>query len=88
MAEILNESQKIVRLISQEGKSFDVPLRVAELSELVKGMVDDDAETPEIPLPNVKSSILAKVIEFCQYYQTDPMREINKVFLPIFSFLL
>jgi S-phase kinase-associated protein 1 len=82
MVDMLNESQKIVRLISQEGKSFDVLLPVAELSELVKGMVDDDTETPEIPLPNVKSSILAKVIEFCQYYKTDPMREINKVSYP------
>jgi S-phase kinase-associated protein 1 len=39
----------------------------------------DDEEAQEIPLPNVKSSILAKVIEFCQHYKEESMTEIEKV---------
>jgi hypothetical protein len=38
---------------------------------------DDDVQ--EIPLPNVKTSILAKVIEFLEHYKTEPMNEIEKV---------
>ncbi len=75
---------KIVHLVSQEGERFDVPVNVAKLSELVKTMIDedqDDDEAQEIPLPNVKSSILAKVIEFANHYVTAPMAEIEKVIL-------
>jgi hypothetical protein len=73
---------RTVHLISQEGESFDVQLGVAKMSELVKTMVDEDQdenEAQEIPLPNVKSSILAKVIEFCQHHKVEPMEEIEKV---------
>jgi len=72
---------RTVHLISQEGESFDVQLGVAKMSELVKTMVDEDQdenEAQEIPLPNVKSAILAKVIEFCQHYKVNPMEEIEK----------
>ena len=71
-----------MHLVSQEGESFDVPLNVGKMSELVKTMIDeeqDEDEAQEIPLPNVKSAILAKVIEFAQHYQTEPMNEIEKV---------
>jgi len=70
-----------VSLVSQEGDSFDVPVQVAKMSELVKTMIDDeqdDDDAQEIPLPNVKSSVLAKVIAFCQHHVNNPMAEIEK----------
>lgn len=76
------EDSRTVHLVSQEGESFDVPLSVAKMSELVKTMIDeeqDEEEAQEIPLPNVKSAILAKVIEFAQHYRQEPMNEIEKV---------
>eukprot|EP01006_Ploeotia_vitrea_P018525 TRINITY_DN50041_c0_g1_i1.p1 TRINITY_DN50041_c0_g1~~TRINITY_DN50041_c0_g1_i1.p1 ORF type:complete len:171 (-),score=9.34 TRINITY_DN50041_c0_g1_i1:96-608(-) len=76
-----NVDGRMVHLVSQEGESFDVPLPVAKLSELVKTMIDEDQdeeEAQEIPLPNVKSTILAKVIEFCRQYSVEPMTEIEK----------
>lgn len=72
---------KTVHLHSQDGESYDVPLSVAVMSELVKTMIDegqDDEEAQEIPLPNVKSAILAKVIEFMQHFKVEPMTEIEK----------
>lgn len=56
-------------------------MAVAKTSELVKSMMEEDAgddETPEIPLMNVKSTILKKVIEFCEHHKQNPMQEIEK----------
>ncbi len=74
--------QATVHLISQEGEAFDVPREVAKMSELVKNMLEeeqDDEEAQEIPLANVKSTTLAKIIEFCHHHYQDPMNEIEKV---------
>jgi S-phase kinase-associated protein 1 len=82
MSESKADDVRTIHLVSQEGESFDVPLSVGKMSELVKTMIDDDQEedeAQEIPLPNVKSAILAKVIEFAQHYRTEPMNEIEKV---------
>lgn len=82
MAESKADDGRTIHLVSQEGESFDVPLSVGKMSELVKTMIDDDQgddEAQEIPLPNVKSAILAKVIEFAQHYKIEPMNEIEKV---------
>jgi S-phase kinase-associated protein 1 len=84
---------RTVRLISQECDQFEVSLDVAKMSELVRTMFngfpssslwsfhDDqiDDEVPEIPLPDVKTHILAKVIEYAEHYQVEPMTEIAKV---------
>mmetsp|Transcript_78237 Transcript_78237/g.217261 ORF Transcript_78237/g.217261 Transcript_78237/m.217261 type:complete len:167 (+) Transcript_78237:52-552(+) len=77
----MSDDNRTIHLVSQEGESFDVPLAVGKMSELVKTMIDeeqDEDEAQEIPLPNVKSSILAKVIEFCNHYKDEAMNEIEK----------
>ena len=70
-------------LVSQETENFEVPMNVAMMSQLVQQIIDvdrNDDDKQEIPLPNVKSSILAKVIEFATYYKnTEAMTEIEKV---------
>ena len=78
-----------VNLVSSEGDKFEVETKTAAMSELVKTMLvdgddedeeDEDEETEqEIPLPNVKSAVLAKVVEFCNYHVSNgPMKEIEK----------
>ena len=84
------DDTRTVHLVSGEGESFDVPLSVAKMSELVKTMISedqDDEEVQEIPLPNVKSSILAKVIVFAQQYKIEAMTEIEKVRCETFNIL-
>ncbi|KAG7390985.1 suppressor of kinetochore protein mutant [Phytophthora pseudosyringae] len=76
------EDSRKVNLVSMDGDSFEVSRSVAAMSELVKTLISDDAdddEVQEIPLPNVKSPVLSKVIEFCSHHHNSPMREIEKV---------
>ncbi|CAB9514571.1 phase kinase-associated protein 1 [Seminavis robusta] len=77
----MDVEEATVKLISAEGDASPVPLAVAKMSELVKSMMDEDAEEEdikEIPLPNVKSQVLHKVIEFCEHHLQEPMNEIEK----------
>lgn len=36
-------------------------------------------DVKEIPLPNMRSNVVAKVVEFCQHNKMDPMAKIPKV---------
>lgn len=75
------ESKSKTKLVSQEGEAFIISTDVAKTSELVKTMIDEDAEdgeTQEIPLPNVTSLVLCKVIEFLNHHEKEPMVEIEK----------
>ena len=67
--------------VSKEGDVYEVPVGVAKMSNLVATTIDDDAEDDdevrEIPLPNVKDAVLAKVIEFCTHYKEEPMNTIQ-----------
>ena len=49
------------------------------MSTFIKNMVDDTGDIDdEIPLPNVNSAILSKVIEYCQYHKDNPPEGLEK----------
>jgi len=66
-------------LVSSQGDSFEVDGKVAMMSELVKTMIggiEDEggssngsagSRSQEIPLPNVKTEVLVKVIDYCKH---------------------
>ncbi len=68
-------------LVSQECDKFIIPKSVAMMSDIVKGIINstnDEDDDQEIPFPNVKSKVLAKVIEFMKYHTNNPMKEIER----------
>lgn len=67
-----------LKLVSQEGEKFQIVMKVALMSELVKTMAEGDTEEKEIPLPNVKAEVLKKVVEYMKYHSDNPPREIEK----------
>jgi len=66
-------SPRILNLISFDNDRFEVPLETASASGLIKTMFDDDDamfddQDNDIPLPNVSSTILAKVCVYMTHY--------------------
>ncbi|XP_073286269.1 SKP1-like protein 1B [Primulina huaijiensis] len=59
-------SKKMIKLKSSEGDMFEVEELVAMESQTIRHMIEDDCADSVIPLPNVASNILAKVIEYCK----------------------
>ncbi|XP_022895983.1 SKP1-like protein 1A isoform X1 [Olea europaea var. sylvestris] len=59
-------TQKMIVLKSSDGETFEVEETVALESQTIKHMIEDGCADTSIPLPNVTSKILAKVIEYCK----------------------
>lgn len=56
-----------VTLISSDSKPFTVPREVAEESEAIRNILADTSDESSVPLMNVRSEILEKVIKYCQF---------------------
>ncbi|KAM7257763.1 hypothetical protein ACFE04_013504 [Oxalis oulophora] len=61
----MSSTNKIV-LKSSDGETFEVDESVALESQTIKLLIEDDCAGTEIPIPNVSSKILSKVIEYCK----------------------
>ncbi|KAL5215085.1 hypothetical protein ABZP36_004237 [Zizania latifolia] len=60
-----SDGGKMIVLISNDGRRFELPEAAAKLSQIVSYMIEDGCASPAIPLPNVDGDTLAKVVEYC-----------------------
>uniref|UniRef100_A0A0D9VB16 SKP1-like protein n=1 Tax=Leersia perrieri TaxID=77586 RepID=A0A0D9VB16_9ORYZ len=65
MAAAAEGEKKMITLKSSDGEEFEVEEAVAMESQTIRHMIEDDCADNGIPLPNVNSKILSKVIEYC-----------------------
>ncbi|CAE6414084.1 E3 ubiquitin ligase SCF complex, Skp subunit [Rhizoctonia solani] len=64
----------MVVLVTSDNEQFNVEKDVAERSVLIKNMLEDVGESDQpIPLPNVSSSVLKKVLEYCEHHRAEPL---------------
>ncbi|KAJ3527211.1 hypothetical protein NM688_g8157 [Phlebia brevispora] len=64
----------MVLLVTSDNEQFVVDKEVAERSVLIKNMLEDVGESDQpIPLPNVSSSVLKKVLEYCEHHRGEPL---------------
>ncbi|KAG2698293.1 hypothetical protein I3760_07G144700 [Carya illinoinensis] len=68
-------SGRKITLKSSDGETFEVDEAVALESQTIKHMIEDDCADNGIPLPNVTSKILSKVIEYCKKHVEAPKAE-------------
>ncbi|XP_021809103.1 SKP1-like protein 11 [Prunus avium] len=66
-----SDEMKKITLKSDDNQTFEVEVAVAMQSQTMKHMVEDDCVDDVIPLPNVTSSTLAKVIEYCKKHHEE-----------------
>ena len=81
------DGDQIIKLTSKDGDAYEVPIKVAKMSKLVVETLggddgdddddDDEQEATEVPLPNVSSPVLEKVIAYCKHYQEEEMTPIQ-----------
>jgi S-phase kinase-associated protein 1 len=67
-----------IKLVSSEGEILTVKEEVAIKSMLIKNMIEDTGGDDEIPLPNLRITILKKIMEYCEYHKNDNPAEIEK----------
>ncbi|KAL6289662.1 hypothetical protein ACE6H2_007172 [Prunus campanulata] len=73
-----SDEMKKITLKSDDGVTFKVEEAVAMQSQTIKHMVEDNCANGAIPLPNVTSIILAKVIEYCKKHHEEDVDGENK----------
>ncbi|KAD3642108.1 hypothetical protein R6Q59_004730 [Mikania micrantha] len=74
----MSSSSKTIVLKSSDGKAFEVDMLVAMEFLVIKDrienvyLIEDVCPDTSIPLPNVTSDILSKVIEYCKKHVETP----------------
>ncbi|CRG94028.1 suppressor of kinetochore protein 1, putative [Plasmodium gallinaceum] len=68
-----------IKLVSFEGDEFIVDKYTASMSTVIMNILEVMTEEEDtIPLPNIKTQILKKIIEYMEYHIQNPADEIPK----------
>merc|ERR1711997_1359591 len=66
------------RLMCKDGEVIEVDVASAEMSILIKGLIEDGGTDDDIPVAQVNRPIMEKVIVFCEHAKDNPPPEIEK----------
>lgn len=65
--------------IAADGARFEVPLAVVKMSSYGKGYIEENPEEKELQVSLVTGDVLEKILEYCNHYQIEAMKEIDHV---------
>ncbi|KAF7081873.1 hypothetical protein CFC21_085778 [Triticum aestivum] len=71
--------EKMIMLQSSDGEEFRVEEVVTMESQTIRHMIEDDCADKAIPIPNINSEILSKVIEYCNKHVTAKPGNVSTV---------
>ncbi|XP_006347116.1 SKP1-like protein 11 [Solanum tuberosum] len=89
----MSSSTKLLTLKTCDGKEFVLDESIAVRSQTIKNMVEDDCVSNVIPLPNVHSKTMTKVIEYWKKHSEedvskDMLLEFDKAFVKVHHSIL
>jgi len=89
----MSSSTKFLTLKTCDGKEFVLDETIAVRSQTIKNMVEDDCASNVIPLPNVHSKTMTKVIEYWKKHSEedvskDMLLEFDKAFVKVHHSIL
>ncbi|ALC39670.1 skpB [Drosophila busckii] len=70
----------IIRLESSDKEIFDTDIEIAKCSETIKTALEDlgdESDNSVLPIPNVTSVILRKVLHWATYHKDDPQQTLE-----------
>lgn len=90
VCDLVREMNAPVKLVSKEGEVFQLAKKAAFMSLTVNKILSDaDSEDMRVPLPDVDSATLSKVVEYCNFCKNtiDGQRdkEWEKRFIDLFD---
>ena len=72
------DGEKKITLVSSDGEKVEISSKAVQRSTLVKGIIEDYPDDAEVPLNNVKRSILKKIKDYLEHYENEEPKEIEK----------
>ncbi|PAV89604.1 hypothetical protein WR25_19647 [Diploscapter pachys] len=66
-------NSSIVKLQSNDGQVFEVAYGTIKQSQTMEALLEEfDYPEDVIPIPNINSATLAKIVEWCEHHKNDP----------------
>ncbi|XP_015164133.1 SKP1-like protein 1B [Solanum tuberosum] len=89
----MSSSTKFLTLKTYDGKEFVLDEVIVVRSQTIKTMVEDDCVSSVIPLPNVHSKTMTKVIEYWKKHSEegvskDMLMDFDKAFVKVHHSIL
>ncbi|WMV59063.1 hypothetical protein MTR67_052448 [Solanum verrucosum] len=89
----MSSSTKFLTLKTYDGKEFVLDEVIVVRSQTIKNMIEDDCVSNVIPLPNVYSKIMTKVIEYWKKHSEegvskDMLMDFDKAFVKVHHSIL
>ena len=73
------DDNKIIKIKTEiDGKIIELSKKAAERSEIIKGMLQDYPDSPELLVKNVKGDDLIKIKEYLEHYEKEEPKEVER----------